>query len=625
MQVDPNEKPAGRQLIAVIAAVILLVVAIWRITTYLSAPATVVKIPALAPAPVPPTTTTKRANVATSAPATTTAPVVFAVPSLVDDPAAEGWDTEVFSKNAELQLKHITKWLVDPSKITLAKVAQVAAKDVQCGQLRPDKLQRVFEQQTIMVDRAPNIETGKPAHHGLSGLIDAITQLHQPFKDADDLWTKVKLFNVSLNGDIATTRQYITIAGTTADGPIEENVTWLTTWTNQTPPLLKSIAIEAYERATLTSKRPLFSDCTEAVLKRRMADDDLLGYNLAHWNMRIAAMYGQTAMGYHGLALGDVNGDGLDDVYVCHPGGMPNQLFVHNPDGTVNERAAVAGLDWMDVTFSALFVDLDNDGDQDLVAGTFPRLILFENGGKGRFRGRKFLAGSALPRSIVAADADNDGDLDLYICYYTNGTPLPYHDANNGPKNIYWRNDGDFRFVDMTSNVGLNTNNTRFSYGACFDDYDNDGDQDLYVANDFGRNNLYRNKGDGTFEDVAPQSGTEDISPGMSAAFGDYNNDGYMDLYVANMFSSAGNRIMLQDKFKPNVDDWTRSAYQRHARGNSLFKGSADGTFEDVSIEAGVTMGRWAWCSLFVDINNDMYQDLVVANGHITNENTKDL
>ncbi len=104
----------------------------------------------------------------------------------------------------------------------------------------------------------------------------------------------------------------------------------------------------------------------------------------------------------------------------------------------------------------------------------------------------------------------------------------------------------------------------------------------------------------------------------MSVSWGDYNRDGRPDLYVGNMFSSAGQRITYQRQFREGASDSTRASYQRHARGNSLFENAGDGTFRDVSVEAGVTMGRWAWSSNFVDINNDGWEDLVVANGMVT-------
>ncbi|MFP6883435.1 MAG: VCBS repeat-containing protein, partial [Roseibacillus sp.] len=165
---------------------------------------------------------------------------------------------------------------------------------------------------------------------------------------------------------------------------------------------------------------------------------------------------------------------------------------------------------------------------------------------------------------------------------------------------------------------------------ASWDDYDDDGDPDLYVANDYGRNNLYRNdrdeNGDLKFVDVAKKAGVEDISAGMSVTWGDADGDGDRDLYVSNMWSSAGNRVAYQRNFQTEAGETAREEFQRHARGNSLFLNKGDGTFADASLTAGVAMARWAWGSLFADLNNDGRNDLLVANGFITQpDDTGDL
>ena len=104
----------------------------------------------------------------------------------------------------------------------------------------------------------------------------------------------------------------------------------------------------------------------------------------------------------------------------------------------------------------------------------------------------------------------------------------------------------------------------------------------------------------------------------MSADWGDPDSDGDYDIYVGNMFSAAGNRIAYQRKFQVDADEEDREAYKRHARGNSLFLNQGESGFADVSVQAGVTMGRWSWCSRFVDFNNDCREDLIVSNGYIT-------
>ena len=227
----------------------------------------------------------------------------------------------------------------------------------------------------------------------------------------------------------------------------------------------------------------------------------------------------------------------------------------------------------------ALFVDLDGDSDQDVLIGTLSgsgpgmrQVLAFRNDGKGRFDLAGRLLDGVDAHSMAAADYDGDGDLDVYVTQFNPnirsnaglGMPSPYHDANNGGPNALLRNDGDFRFTNVTVAVGMDHNNRRWSYAASWEDYDNDGDPDLYVANDHGRNNLYRNDS-GRFSDVAAAAGVEDISAGMAVSWGDYDRDGKMDLYVGNMYSAAGGRVAFQRRFQAGADDQTRADFQRHA------------------------------------------------------------
>ena len=261
------------------------------------------------------------------------------------------------------------------------------------------------------------------------------------------------------------------------------------------------------------------------------------------------------------------------------------------------------------------------------------RLVLHENVGNGTFPIRAVLVSKSVLFSLNAIDFDRDGDLDLFTCGYSGAgqispadvfaSPMPYHDANNGAPNALLANDGRWGFRDVTAETGLGVHNLRFSLASVWEDYYNDGDQDLYVANDFGRNNLYRND-DGKFTDVAAEAGVEDIGPGMSASWGDANNDGLSDLYVSNMFSSAGSRITRQKQFQSGLDSESLASFQRHARGNSLFINQGDGTFIDVAESSGAVMGRWAWGSLFVDLNNDGWKDLYVTNSFVTAEKPDD-
>jgi tetratricopeptide (TPR) repeat protein/peroxiredoxin len=384
--------------------------------------------------------------------------------------------------------------------------------------------------------------------------------------------------------------------------------------------------------------RPVFDEVTAAAFGANPSFRRQLSHGLDHWLGQLDAVFMPGGMGHHGVSVGDADGDGLDDIYVSQPSGLPNRLFRNQGDGTFIDVTEAAGVGVLDSTSESLFVDVDNDGDQDLVLVTRTGLLLYRNDGHGRFtlvpdafRFKGSLRGS--PTSVAVADYDRDGFLDVYLCTYAYfigasedkaGTPTPYHDAQNGPPNALLRNDGRGHFVEVTDEVGLGEHNDRFSFAAAWGDYDDDGWPDLLVANDFGRKNLYHNEGlksgKVTFKDVAKAAGVEDFGAGMSATFLDYDNDGRLDLYAGNMWTAAGQRVTGEPGFKPDAPPAVRELYKRHARGNSLFHNRGDGTFEDVTLRAGVEMGRWAWSSDALDFDNDGFEDLYVVNGMFTRD-----
>lgn len=560
------------------------------------------------------------------------------------DPLKDEWDTEAFSEQAAAQLKVLGEMICRQDALSVDQPAGLLDVAFSSSPWRPTGLQALLTVPSLVVLRAA-AQNAPGDDQGIlqspRALQDALASLRAPLRPDQlaAIRVKFKIFHVEPGALSTQTRAYFQSAAVTAAHSLQQNAVWTCQWKrleDGSPPRLESIRVSDYEEiATSGEQGSLFADGTALVLGGNPSYREQLSYSLDHWREILDWRFGLDFIGSHGLAVGDVNGDGLEDVFYCETGGLPNRLFVQQPDGTARDASVESGVDYLEPTHSALLVDLDNDADQDLVLASGRFLLFLENDGAGRFERRTIHDSTSVIRSITAVDFDQDGALDVYACGYFPretpadsvglGRPMPYHDANNGGRNLLLANRRSWKLEDVTEAVGLEMNNRRFSYAAAWEDFDNDGDLDLYVANDFGRNNLYRNDR-GRFVDVAASAGVEDIGAGMSVSWGDYNRDGLIDLHVGNMFSSAGQRITGQRQFKDGVSDGTRASYQRHARGNSLFENAGDGTFRDVSIEAAVTVGRWAWSSNFVDVNSDGWEDLLVANGMVTSpEDAEDL
>jgi len=385
---------------------------------------------------------------------------------------------------------------------------------------------------------------------------------------------------------------------------------------------------------------PGYVDVTAAALGGNASYSSQLLHGTDYWRTVLDGACGIDVYGHNGVSIGDIDGDGYDDLYVCQPGGLPNRLYRNRGNGTFEDITEASGVGVIENTACALIVDVDNDGRQDLIVVRAAGPMLFLNEGGGKFRQKADAFQFANPpqgtfSGAAVADYDRDGWLDIYFCLYVyyQGTdqykyPSPYYVAENGPPNFMMRNNRDGTFRDVTAETGLNQNNTRYSFCCGWSDFNRDGWPDIYVVNDFGRKNLYRNNGNGTFTDIASQAGVEDTGAGMSVCWFDYDNDGAEDLYVADMWTAAGERISMQDIFKKDAPPATRALYRKHAMGNSLFRNpfrSGGAAFEDTTRTAGVGIGRWAWSSDSWDFDHDGLPDLYIANGMVSGQSREDL
>jgi len=429
--------------------------------------------------------------------------------------------------------------------------------------------------------------------------------------------------------DIVTTRH---------DGPREERVgSWRTEWVHDQSEDWKAQRWECGGETLAIANQPVFVDVTPQALggTKSYADQMLRGAD--YWRSVLDRACGIDVYGNNGVAAGDFDNDGFDDLYVCQPAGLPNRLYRNRGDGTFEDVTEKAGVGVLDGTACALFADFENKGVQDLlvVCGSGP--LLFLNQGNGTFSIKRDAFKFKSPPQgtfthAALADYDRDGHLDIYFCLYSYYVgldqyhyPVPYFDARNGPPNFLFHNEGNATFVDTTEAAGLNADNNRYSFACAWGDYGSSGLPSLYVANDFGRGNLHRNNGDGTFTCVSGEAHVEDVGAGMSACWSDFDDKGREDIYVANMWSAAGQRVTEQKPFHEKAPEDVRALYRRHARGNSLYRNEGNGKFENVSQQAGVEMGRWSWCSDSWDFDHDGYSDLYVANGYISAPDRSDL
>jgi Flp pilus assembly protein TadD/peroxiredoxin len=430
------------------------------------------------------------------------------------------------------------------------------------------------------------------------------------------------------------------IVGIRSDQSREERVgSWRTEWSHDesrgVPEAWRARRWEAGEEILSVVNGPAFVDVTSHALGGTESYANQMLHGSDYWRTVLDGACGIDVYGNNGIAAGDFDNDGFDDLYVCQPAGLPNRLYRNRGDGTFEDVTERSGVGVLDNTACALFADFQNNGLQDLlvVCGSGP--LLFLNKGDGTFALKRDAFKFANPPQgsfthAAVGDYDRDGRLDIYFCLYSYYLgldqyhyPVPYFDARNGPANCLLHNEGNASFVEKTQAAGLNVDNNRYSFACAWGESSSNGLPDLYVANDFGRNNLYRNNGDGTFTTVSSSANVEDVGAGMSACWSDFDNDGNQDIYVANMWSAAGQRVSMQKQFQERAPEDIRALYRRHARGNALYRNKGDGKFQNVSQQAGVEMGRWAWCSDFWDFDHDGHPDLYVANGYISGPEQK--
>ena len=334
------------------------------------------------------------------------------------------------------------------------------------------------------------------------------------------------------------------------------------------------------------------------------------------------------AFGGSGIAAEDIDNDGDTDLLVLS--GAGNKLY-QNKDGKFVDITASAGLVWNrpedgkpGEPRQPVIVDFDNDGWQDILityVGDDHRL--YRNQGDGTFAdmtstarlGGKGLVGG--PATVF--DFDQDGRLDIYIGYFGNyleGT-LPTLDRRNrnGSPNQLFRNLGGMRFENVTSKSG--TGDIGWGQAVGHTDFDNDGWQDLIVGNDFGVNAYFRNRGDGTFEEVSQKLGTDKPSYTMGIGIADLNRDQSPDVYISNIVTmNKDEKYVLPNRDTEMKFEAKNLANMRVVEANDLFLSKKGGGFElSKLVDRGYSSTGWSWDADFFDFDHDGDDDLYVLNG----------
>lgn len=547
----------------------------------------------------------------------------------IDNPSEDGWKTEALAEYANKKLKKLGDLFFNDGTLE-----NIITSDFSTEPLSPKELKTLLSKDSIIIQSAdiqPNTKK-EGAEHLQKELISTRNQTSEL---PEERYIKFKIVGIDLKSDQETfnTKVLFNINNKTNSNIVQKNAVWSINWKGlDEHTKISDITIQSFSQAIRQKAFPLFTEITESVIGENSCYTTQLAHGMNHWLTRAPVRAMLNRFGTPGISIGDVNGDGLDDFFLCQEPGLPNRLFIQQKDGKALELSKEWGVDWIEDSRSSVIADFDNDGDQDLAVACYGMVVIANNNNQRGFEPVTVLRTSWSTSSLAAADYDNDGLVDLYVCAYVNedngdsiGTgsnEFVYHDAENGAANTLFKNTtndpGNLSFIDVTEEAGLNINNSRWSFAASWEDYDNDGDQDLYVANDYGRNNLYNND-KGKFTDLASETDSEDSASGMSVSWADYDRDGNMDLYVSNMFSAAGNRITNQKQFKNSTQQSVRERFRRFARGNTLLRNTGQ-IFQDTSLSAGVNMGRWAWGSNFIDFNNDTFPDLIVANGYLTSK-----
>ncbi len=316
----------------------------------------------------------------------------------LSDATGDDWTSEVITDQLNETLTAFAQ-VVETAPEAIGGVDLVwVADDFTYAPLCPQRLVRVFNGNGLRVqrwDRRPESRDEAARSRGATAMRRILTELRDRVAADGERHVKLKLIRIDVDESIVNTDVLYEATGHAADVLRQQTAVWQCRWIKMQPnsrPQLQQIALRSFEQVEQSGTATLFRDDTASILNGNASYRQQMVPGIHHWLQRVTREFlGQ--FGHHGLAIGDVNEDGRDDVYVCDAGGLPNRLYVQQPDGSALDMSASAGVDLLDDSTSALLVDLDNDDDQDLIVIAESTVNIAENLGNTQFKWRSSAPG----------------------------------------------------------------------------------------------------------------------------------------------------------------------------------------------------------------------------------------
>ncbi len=367
---------------------------------------------------------------------------------------------------------------------------------------------------------------------------------------------------------------------------------------------------------SLLAVTPAWKDSTESVFSESASWKRQLRPGAEHWLGRIDRFAGADVWSFHGIAAGDFNGDGNDDIYICQQGGLPNCLFV-NSNGQAHDVAALMKVDLLDQTKTALWADLDNDGDQDLVLAAAGGVAILENRWPEPFAGRCFWSALRNVVGISAGDLDGDGVLDLILVRHQSdlitsdlpAAPDLLPNASNGASTVLMHGTGGFGFSPWQEVVDERFLRL-FGNSALVADFNGDSFPDLVLANACGDTVFLVNKlADKSVRRLEPLPSPREGHSGLgvrSVLLADFQRKGHFDFLGSGAFADALSPTAGVEWFR----SWTDSRF--------YFEGGRERLAAKRQVWPGKVKAQCVWGAVACDFNLDGYDDLAFSSGGVS-------